>query len=194
MRTIIEDARAWCRRRNPWVRLPLLVAFGYFGIRYLVDSDYSCIISPLNLGIHEFGHLVFSPLGMTWNIAGGSIAQTAAPLYGVFNFLRQEDYFAGALSFGWLSTSLFETARYVADARAKALALVSPFGEDPLHDWNYLLTKWNLLRYDMLLGGAARFLASAAMFVCLGVGLWMCWEMVKKPTKESDSEIKGTGP
>ena len=178
--SLIEEARQWSKGRNPFWRLPLLVVFGYWGIRYLQDPEYSCVLGALNLGIHEFGHLLFSFLGMTWSIAGGTITQVAAPVYGVYNFLKQDDYFSAALSFGWLSTSLFEAARYISDARAMAMTLVSPFGSDPIHDWNYLLMKWHLLPYDAVLGGAVRILAVASMSVCLMVGAWMCWKMLRK--------------
>ena len=177
--SLIETALHWCRGRNPWVRLPFLFVFGYWGVRYWYAADYSCVLSPLTLGVHEFGHLIFSPLGMTWNIAGGTLMQVLAPLYGVYNFLKQDDYFAAALSVGWLSTSLFEAARYIADARSMMIPLVSPFAGDPIHDWNYLLLRWHMLPFDGLLGGGVRFLGLMAMIVCLGAGAWLCWEMMK---------------
>ena len=48
------------------------------------------------------------------------------------------DYFGVAVAGGWEALSAIELSRYVADARALELDLVS-FGESAIHDWNYLL-------------------------------------------------------
>ena len=125
IRLFIEEAIEWCRGRNWIVRAPLLAYLVYVLVRHVSDPLYSSILGGLNLGIHELGHMVFSFLGQTMMIAGGTIMQLAIPVFAVFNFYRQRDYFAIAVSFGWLSTNFFNIATYIADARRQEL----PFGQ-----------------------------------------------------------------
>ena len=100
----------WCKEKN-WVwRLFFLIWFGYVLIRHISDPMYRSILAPLNLGLHEFGHLIFIPLGNFMHMVGGTIFQIFVPIFAVFNFYRQSDYFALGLSFGWLSTSLFDVS------------------------------------------------------------------------------------
>jgi hypothetical protein len=60
------------------------------------------------------------------------------------------------------------TAFYMADAVAMALPLV---GGGEIHDWNWLLRKWGLLRHCRVLAGATHVLASAIVIGSLGVAL-----------------------
>jgi len=181
-RQLADEARVWCRQKRWEWRLAILACFLYFLVKYWSRPDYTCIISGLNLGIHELGHLVFSFLGEFIGILGGTLLQIAAPIFSVINFYRQNDFFAIALSFGWLSTSLFDSARYISDASAMNLPLVSPFGgrgENTIHDWNYLLSKFGLLRFDTVLGFLVKILATVSMITCLLVGGWLLLEMKK---------------
>ncbi|MDD5432106.1 MAG: hypothetical protein PHO70_03865 [Candidatus Omnitrophica bacterium] len=180
-----RDAIKWCKGKS-WIwRLPFLLLFCYFLIRYWKNPEYTCILSPLTLGVHELGHFVFAFLGQFMGILGGSLLQLFAPLALAFNFYRQKDYFAIALSFGWLSTSLFDMARYVADARAMELPLVSPFGIDSvIHDWNFILNKIGLLRYDTSISFALKIFASIMMLICLLSGAWLLLKMAEKEKDE----------
>ncbi len=177
-RLFFDEAVSWCRGKNWQVRLPILVWFGYVLIRHFCDPAYGSIIAPLNLGIHELGHVIFALLGKTLGVFGGTLLQLAAPVFGMVNFYRQQDFFAISLSFGWLSTNLFDVARYAADARAMEIPLVSLFGaEDVVHDWNYLLGRVGLLQFDTALGFIIRVLAALSMFICLAYGAWLLWQM-----------------
>jgi hypothetical protein len=172
------DAIEWCRGKNWLVRLPLLLFFVYALIRHLSDPLYTSILSPLNLGIHELGHLVFGFMGQFLGVAGGTLLQLAIPVFAVYNFYRQRDFFAIALSFGWLSTNFFSVATYAADARRLELPLVTPFGtENVVHDWEYLLSTMNILVYDSLLGSVFRVLAVISMMICFALGAWILWQM-----------------
>ena len=148
--------------------------------------SYSSLISPLTLGIHELGHLALSFFGEFFGILGGTLFQVLAPILGLINFYRQEDFFALILCFGWLSTSLFDMAKYVADARAMNLPLVSPFGSDNvIHDWNYLFTRMGLLENDASIAFIVKCLATAAMLICLMGGFWLLWQMKKSSRQVS---------
>jgi hypothetical protein len=175
-----DSARSWCKGRNWVVRLPILVGFLYLFIKYLKEPMYFSMLDWLNLGIHELGHVMLMPFGQFVSIMGGTLFQIAAPIFSVFNFYCQDDYFAIALSFGWLSTSLFNSARYIADARALELPLASLFGsENTIHDWNYMLFRMHLLQHDILISNIVRFIASVSMLICLITGIWLLYVMVR---------------
>lgn len=176
-----KDIVQWCQGRNGFVRLPLLIWFICVLIRHLRDPHYQSLLGAINLGIHELGHMVFSFGGEFLTIAGGTVLQCLVPLYGVYNFLKQKDYFASALCFGWLSTNFFNVATYAGDAQAMALPLVTPFGLTPsiAHDWNYLLTQMGLLAFDGWVAFFFRFLGVLSMGICLFAGGWMVALMMK---------------
>ncbi len=186
--SFLAGAADWCQGRRWQLRLPLLIGFAYILFRYWTKSGYSDILGWLNWGIHELGHMIFSFLGLFMKIAGGTIFQLFAPFYGMFNFWRQEDYFSIVLCFGWLSCNLFGVAAYIADARTMILPMAVPFytGGNVIHDWNYLLTRMGLLRYDLTLAFFVRFLASISMLICLVFGAWLLVQMKVTKGKKLD--------
>lgn len=174
---LLEDARAWCRGRSPWVRAPLLAWGAWMLLQHLRSDAYRSLFAGLNLGIHELGHVVALPLGMTMHMLGGTLAQVAAPLVGVWMFLRQRDYFAVSFALAWLGTNLFEVAAYAGDARARALPLVSPFAGEPLHDWHFLLSKAGLLGWDGAIAFVLRLGGVTAFVAFLVGGTWLLVQM-----------------
>jgi hypothetical protein len=114
---------------------------------------------------------------MTAHMLGGTLAQVAAPLAGVWMFLRQRDYFAVSFALAWLGTNLFEIAAYAGDARARALPLVSPFAGEPLHDWHFLLSKAGLLGWDGAIAFVLRLGGVAAFIAFLVGGTWLLVQM-----------------
>ncbi len=176
-----DDAIEWSKGKNWLIRLPLLIFFAYVLVRHLSDPLYTSILGPLNLGIHELGHFVFGFMGQFLAVAGGTLLQLIIPIFAVFNFYRQNDFFAIALSFGWLSTNLFSVATYAADARSLELPLVTPFGSDNVvHDWEYLLTTLNILKYDAVVAGIFRSLAVISMLICFALGAWILRQMARQ--------------
>lgn len=154
-------------------RIAFLIYFLVVLIKHLADPMYVSLLDPLNLGIHEVGHLLFSFAGCFLSVAGGTIFQLIAPVYGMYNFHVRKESFCIALCFGWLSTNLFDIATYAADARSRVLPLVSPFGfgSDIIHDWNFLLSKVGLINYDWLIAKCFRFGAFISMLICLIFGV-----------------------
>jgi hypothetical protein len=176
------DAREWCREegRALWPRLPLL-AYGLFLLwKVARRPDIFTPFDFLNLGIHELGHIVCMPLGQWIGIAGGSLAQVAAPLFGVWQFLRQRDYFAAAFSLAWLGESLGNLSVYIGDARRQELPLANLFGGDPIHDWNYLLGSMDRLQLDIVYAMRVRFLGILCVLAFLWIGVWFINSMLEK--------------
>ena len=180
MSIFLDQAALWAKGKLWQVRLPLFVWFAYLFFRYSTNPEYYSILSYLNLGIHEVGHLIFSPFGTFIGVFGGTLFQCFVPVFAIFNFYRQEDFFSIALSFGWLCISLFDVAKYVGDASSMNLPLVSPFGGEgnTIHDWNYLLSKMGILQYDTLLSWLVKIAAVFSMLACLGFGAWLLWRMI----------------
>ena len=179
MRSFRDEVIESCRGKLWWVRAPLLVWCLVLLIRHLQDPLYQSIFKWLNLGIHELGHVLFHMFGEFLGILGGSLLQCLVPIVSMFMFYRQRDFFAIAFSFGWLATNLFDVATYIGDARRMQLELVSPFGGHVIHDWNYLLNRLGMLRYDTALTFLVRCGAVLSMLVCLVGGTWLLWQMYK---------------
>ena len=141
----MSAAREWAAGRSATLRLLLWGYFVYAFVRHLGDPLYKSLFGALNLGVHELGHVIFSPFGQFLSIAAGSFVQCLVPGVSFFMFYRQRDFFAVSVSFTWLAVNLFEVASYAADAVKMDLPLVSPFAGQPIHDWNFLLDRTGLL-------------------------------------------------
>lgn len=177
----------WCKGKSPWWRAILLIVLGREWIKFLSDPLYYSWFSPLTLGLHELGHLLFRPFGEWLMVAGGSIAQVAAPLIAAALFFRQPDFFAIAVCGGWLSTSLFEMATYMGDASTLEFDVVTIGGEEPItpNDWRYMLESVGLLLWDQRLAHAVRIVASLVMLASLAFGCWLLLKMRKAQTPEA---------
>jgi hypothetical protein len=147
-------------------RLGALALGGYvlwlaFGYRYH-------FLDGVNLLVHEAGHVLFSPLGETMAVAGGTIMQLAFPVVFAYSFWSRKRRFAAAVCGVWAAESLMYTARYLGDARRQELPLIGGH----IHDWNYLLGRAGLLERAEGLGTGLHILASllALTFV------WLAWK------------------
>ena len=92
----------------------------------------------VDLGIHEFGHLVtyWAP----WQVcaAAGSFFQVAAPLgAAAYAFFARKSWRGAAVVLAWAGCSARNVAVYIADAPYQRLALWG--GDGVLHDWAHLL-------------------------------------------------------
>lgn len=174
------DGRAW------YARAPLLAYFAWVLVRQTSDPMYGSIFEGLNLVLHEIGHVVFGPFGQVAMVAGGSLFQCLCPLLAALVFYRQRDFFAIAICSCWLSTNLFGVARYVADARALSLPLVSLGSGEPIHDWNFLLERAGLLSHDLQIARVFSLASILAMAAGLVGGGWLCWRMAVNRGRGTD--------
>jgi hypothetical protein len=177
---LYDEVLEWCHGRIWYARLPFLLYFAYVLVRHLHDPIYNSVLGGLNLGIHELGHVVFSPFGQFLQIAGGTFLQCLIPIAGMINFYVQKDFFSITLCFGWLSTNFFHIATYISDTYDKALPYVAIGGAgEAVHDWEYLLSEFGLLGSYQQVAWCMRAIAVMLMLVCLGSGLWLSWQMKK---------------
>jgi hypothetical protein len=174
----VEDLRDWCATRSPWPRAPLAAYLLYAGVRHIADRDYRSWFAGLTLVLHEIGHVLFSQLGRTLEILGGTIVQLAVPLgVALYLLLRQRDWFGLGVGGSWLAFSTWEWGTYLYDANKDELALVG-FSDAPQHDWGTLLTEWRVLNHTDTIAAAIRLLATvtwlaAMILVCVTLGLML---------------------
>lgn len=184
---IFQKAWVWAEGRRWWWRAPIFVWF----ITMLLDNwsnasfalnRLSNPFSALDFGIHELGHVLFSPFGEFMHILGGSLFQCLFPLLWIIGFLQKKWYFAASLCLCWFGLNLFDVATYVADARARLLPLsvgLGALGIDPsdtddaydhAHDWYQLLSRTNHLSSDVAIAQGLRVVATVAFLAGLTLG------------------------
>jgi len=152
-----RDATAWIALR---ALVFALLAVG--DLRSLADDERWNIFAGITLGIHEMGHVIFSPFGEWVMVAGGSVTQLAGPVIAALLLARQRDRYGVAVVGTWLAYSLTNLATYIGDATAQALPLVS-LGDTAEHDWNYLLGTADLLRFDTRIATLVRDLGALVL-------------------------------
>jgi len=122
-----------------WQRLLVALAAPY--VAWLVLAYEYHFLDGVNLAFHEAGHLVFGFGGQTLHMLGGTLGQLFFPAACAVHFLRRDQPFEAALVGVWGAESLMNVARYLGDARERALPLVGGH----LHDWNWLLSRAGVL-------------------------------------------------
>lgn len=178
-----EDMLDWCRGKLWWIRLPLTLYLAYVMVRQFKDPIYySSWFGGINLGIHEAGHLVFQFAGEFICAAGGTILQLLAPIASIVMFLKQRDYYAITVCFGWLGTNFCGIGVYMSDAMKMALPLVTvgdPPGGIAKHDWRYLFGKLGLLQQCETIGWLTMRLGDVFMLLSLVGGAYVMWCMFR---------------
>jgi hypothetical protein len=169
----------WCRGRSWAWRAPILAYCYFIGNAHLLDSHAQDLFGGITLAVHEGGHLLFSYFGPFMGIAGGSIMQVAVPILAGTALVRQNDGFGLSVAMTWLASSLFGLALYIGDARAMTLSLVG-FSNDPIHDWNYLLSRLNLLNADAALSNMTTAAAFFVWLLAMILGGWLLWRMARE--------------
>lgn len=191
--TTFQRWLAWADGRGWWWRLPIFGWFVFMLFQNLHDPGFaiqrfSNPFSFLDLGIHEIGHVLFSFFGEFMHIVGGSLFQCLFPLFWLGAFIQKKWYFAAAMCFGWLGLNLFDVATYVADARARLLPLVTPFGfggdsdtdaaYDSAHDWYQILSRTHHLNSDLTIAHGLRVVATISFLIGFLLGGMMLLQMM----------------
>ncbi len=121
----------------------LTLLLGFFAFQLLTMPMPWILIDNLNLGIHEAGHLIFSPFGMFAGILGGSLFQILFPCFFFIYFFMRKELPGIAFSVFWISDNIINVSVYMRDAIPMQLPLVG--GDEVIHDWNWLFSSLNLL-------------------------------------------------
>jgi hypothetical protein len=88
------------------------------------------------------------------------------------SFWRKGQALGFAAACIWFFENWFNIARYMADARALELPLVG--GGD--HDWNTILTRWDLLQYDTRIAAAVSLVGWIGIAAACAWVLWRAWQ------------------
>ena len=125
-------------RRSPaawWAALAWCAVAGW--IVYVRGSRVP-LLSLVDLGFHELGHLIMYvlPINDVLTAAMGSINQCAVPCgIAAYFWFRRNDRLAAAVCMAWAATNLQDASVYIADAPYQRLELLGG-GE---HDWAFVL-------------------------------------------------------
>jgi len=169
-----------------WVLLGLLCLY----VTWLVFAYEYHFLDGVNLLLHEGGHVLFSFLGDTVHVLGGTLGQLLFPIVFTAYFARRGQRFEASVVGIWLSESVMNVGRYLGDAEIQALPLVGGH----IHDWNWLLTRWGRLDDAAALGREVHMLGSLLAVGCLGLAAATLWSArrpnaVPGPHQESVSGV-----
>jgi hypothetical protein len=156
-----EPGRPGGAEERPWSPVPrlqvLALAAGMGTIFLLLVFDKPptstghfralIFLHDINLVFHEAGHVIFSPLGRTITILGGTLMQLGVPLAVAISFYKRRDAAGYAVCGFWLAENFVDVSVYIADARALKLPLINNNSSET-HDWHNLLGDWGLLGQD----------------------------------------------
>ena len=179
MNEYLEALRTWLEELGDWEPVSRPALFGWlafyavFLLHALLDADKFLLLDNVNLIVHEAGHLLFSWLGSTATLYGGTLLQFLVPLGLAAYFWTQRKTAAVAFVLFIVFENCLYTSVYIADARAQVLPLVTvgdPEGGG--HDWFQILARWRLLRYDTTIAALVR---AAGWLGMLATPLWLLY-------------------
>lgn len=119
-------------------------------------------LSGVDLGVHEFGHLVFAWAPFLVVALAGSAVQLLAPAGLAAYFGWRGDRLGLVLMVGWLGMSLHNVSVYVRDATRMALPLFGDDGSGAGHDWRNILGELGWLAHADALADLVRVAAALA--------------------------------
>lgn len=151
-----------------------VVLVGTYGALCALSPSTYRFLDRVDLVFHEAGHVFFAVFGEFIGILGGSLMQLLIPAVVVGYFFFHQQRYSGAVTLFWVGQSLFNVSVYARDARARALPLLG--GEDSFHDWNYLLGRLHLLRWDQAVGNLIYLMGLLALGASVAGGLYFSWE------------------
>ena len=146
-----------------------------FLILFISEPGFVFLLDHVNLLFHEAGHVFVGLVSRELETYGGTIGQLAFPVVLAISFWRKRQLLSFAGATIWFFENFLNISRYIADARALKLTLVG--GGD--HDWNTILTRWNLLLYDTHIALVLKIMGWLGM---LTVCAWLVWYHKKTPS------------
>jgi hypothetical protein len=146
------------------------------------EPGFIFLLDHANLLFHEAGHPIVGLLSQRLETYGGTIRALGFPLGVGISFWKKED--AAGLAASWILVfeNWINIARYMADARALQLPLVG--GGD--HDWNTILSRWDLLQYDSRIAAILKTVAwIGIVLACAWIG-WRAWRDAHRPAPQRE--------
>jgi hypothetical protein len=156
----------------------VLAVYGWLCLRQPAEYRW---LDSLDLAIHETGHLIFALGGQTAGILGGTLMQLLVPAALTLALWRSGDRHGATVPLWWLGQNCWNISVYIRDARAQQLPLLGG-GE---HDWTYLLSLWDLLDQDQVLGGAVYLIGFLLYVAAIGGGWLLLRTRSPQPSPET---------
>ncbi len=161
----IPMAPSWIHPRRWLPSLVLLPVCLYF----VFNRSAGVFLDPLNMLIHEAGHLCFFFLGDGLHAAGGTLMQILLPATLACHFWQYHSRLGMQVSLLWLGQNFLNISVYAADARVQGLDLLG----GRTHDWSYLLDRFGLLEYDLVFAFFFCFLALMTFMALLALPFYL---------------------
>lgn len=130
-------------------------------------------IDNVNLIFHEAGHAIFFFVGEFLNIAAGSMFQITIPLFIASYFFVKGQRISSALCLLWVGQNLLNVSVYAGDSITMQLPLLG--GDSVIHDWNYLLSTLNVLKYTPVIASTIYALGLIMIFTGTALALYFAW-------------------
>lgn len=142
------------------------------------------MLGLVDLGFHEFGHMVTYWLPDVITASMGSITQVMVPVgLAVYFLWFRKDALGGGMCLAWAATSAQNASAYIADAPYQTLHLIGG-----IHDWAFVLGPEHL---NML--GSAHTIAAAVKgsgFLLLFAGIAICVRGLLRPAPEPSEPLE----
>jgi hypothetical protein len=180
-----ESGHGELPRARPW-----LVALRWGGALVMVAglawlsftrNGWVPFLSGVDLGIHEFGHLLFLWAPFLVMAAAGSALQVAVPMALAGYFAWRGDRFAVVCMLAWLGVSLHNVSVYVRDATRMELPLLGDDGTGSGHDWRNILFELGALDRTDDVADLVRTLAVLAFLAAVALTAWWAWQDLGRP-------------
>ena len=163
-------------------RAILLAAIAFYGARLALmdipswEMASSLIHLPM-VPIHEFGHVLFMPLGEFMTLLGGSLFQVLLPLiFGGIFVVKNRDPFAASVMLWWAGVAVMDVAPYVYDAfHPQHILLTGRTGDNGAHDFIDVLGDLGLLHKAQPIGRGVHVCGFLMMLAALAWGAWLVW-------------------
>lgn len=146
-----------------------LICYSLFLLHAWTDADRFLVMDPVNLIVHEAGHLLFGWFGSTLGLWGGTLLELLVPAALAAQFAWQRHTAGTAFAAFFFFENFLYISVYMADARAQQLPLVT-VGDPEMgnHDWFLIFSSLGLLRYDRSIAAAVRVLGWLGMLATMG--------------------------
>jgi len=168
---------------HPVHRAVIVIAAAFYALflyQAARGSGALLMIDVVFVPIHEGGHLLFRFFGEFLAVAGGTFLQLAVPLMLAAFFVFQRQVPGTAFCMFFFFEQFLPISRYMADARAQELPLLTVGdSDDVIHDWAYLFGKFGVLDHDTQIAHAVRVLGWIGMVATLA---WFIWRSLKAKT------------
>jgi hypothetical protein len=168
-------------------RAALLAAIAFYGARLALmdipswEMGSSLIHLPM-VPIHEFGHILFRPLGEFMMYLGGSLFQVLLPLiFGGIFVVKNRDPFAASVMLWWAAVAVMDVAPYVYDAfQPQHVLLTGRTGENGAHDFIDVLGDLGLLHKAQPIGRGVHAFGFLMMVAALAWGASIAWQQYRR--------------